>query len=786
MNVQCLSCSSRYSVPDEKVQGRKVRIRCKRCSEPILIDGTHLGKARAGSTHPPSGRPEAAYIPAEVPRHKATSKKRTMVGMPSAMGNVLTQQGASLPRPGSTRPREAVSARIPQKTLLGGLGPAPQATLPAARSRRETMLGGTDAPEEPAAFEEPWTVAVTEDDQRELGTDQVVALYAAGAIDEGTYVWRDGMDDWCSPFEAPELRRALNAARIAPREPMDSDEGEGFDEDDETVVSSSPLAGRVNEAQNPGIWHEPGRIGDDGPSFEDVTVSMNERETEGLLKKARRADLGDDMPTRRADFTGRENPFGNAGTRNPAPLPAPRVEAFEFDDEEVTRAIATTHARAPLNETAPRSAPAPAFELSQRKSSSPPGPMAPTPYGSPGLPPADRAAAAPSLAPAPEPSGGVHSGRAAASASPGERAQTSVAFSLHALTRKNAGPSRPPPPRPNADLFSNRPNVHPPRNLPSGPVYATPSVEPLPAPHPSPALAPEIAPSPATVPTPFLLDDEIPEFRKKRFRWPLLAVLVLIGAIVVAFLSKQPPALWAKVYELSGGQFPSWPELAARDPVATPAETPKDSVAPAAAAKTDSSPAPPQTADAPEPSDSAAESATSPKPDQPATPPVATRAKSTQVKRAQQPNKEAASAPEDEEEDEQDDAADGSVDSPAKPALEEPEQTPEKSEPSEDGEDSDDSDDGKVALPEFDRSAAAEALGAAAASASTCRSVDGPTGRGRATVTFANSGRTTNANVSGAFAGTSVGECIVRLFRQAHVPAFSGPPVKVAKSFSVE
>ncbi|HEY6724658.1 MAG TPA: hypothetical protein VI197_11530, partial [Polyangiaceae bacterium] len=89
-------------------------------------------------------------------------------------------------------------------------------------------------------------------------------------------------------------------------------------------------------------------------------------------------------------------------------------------------------------------------------------------------------------------------------------------------------------------------------------------------------------------------------------------------------------------------------------------------------------------------------------------------------------------------------------------------------------------------LPEFDRSAAAEALGQAAASAATCKAADGPTGRGRATVTFANSGRATNANVTGAFAGTTVGGCVAELFRQARVPAFSGPPVKVAKSFTVE
>jgi hypothetical protein len=41
-------------------------------------------------------------------------------------------------------------------------------------------------------------------------------------------------------------------------------------------------------------------------------------------------------------------------------------------------------------------------------------------------------------------------------------------------------------------------------------------------------------------------------------------------------------------------------------------------------------------------------------------------------------------------------------------------------------------------------------------------------------------------NVGGAFAGTDVGGCVARLFRAAKVPPFSGDPVTVSKSFSIE
>ncbi len=86
----------------------------------------------------------------------------------------------------------------------------------------------------------------------------------------------------------------------------------------------------------------------------------------------------------------------------------------------------------------------------------------------------------------------------------------------------------------------------------------------------------------------------------------------------------------------------------------------------------------------------------------------------------------------------------------------------------------------------FSVSAAQVALTQAAANASSCAKSGGPTGTGKATVTFASSGRVTTANVSTPpFAGTSVGGCVAGVFRRARIPAFSGNPVTVSKSFRI-
>ncbi|MEI9949708.1 MAG: zinc-ribbon domain-containing protein [Pseudomonadota bacterium] len=86
----------------------------------------------------------------------------------------------------------------------------------------------------------------------------------------------------------------------------------------------------------------------------------------------------------------------------------------------------------------------------------------------------------------------------------------------------------------------------------------------------------------------------------------------------------------------------------------------------------------------------------------------------------------------------------------------------------------------------FSKASAISALTAAASSAGSCKKPGGPTGPGKATVTFAPSGRVTTATVAGgSYAGTGVGGCVASVFRRAHVPPFSGSSVTVSKSFQI-
>ena len=93
---------------------------------------------------------------------------------------------------------------------------------------------------------------------------------------------------------------------------------------------------------------------------------------------------------------------------------------------------------------------------------------------------------------------------------------------------------------------------------------------------------------------------------------------------------------------------------------------------------------------------------------------------------------------------------------------------------------------GPSTAPPFSKASAISALGSAASQAGGCKKAGGPTGTGKVQVTFAPSGRVTSATVMGSpFAGTAVGGCVAGAFRRAKVPAFSGNPVTVSKSFAI-
>ncbi len=110
MKVSCQSCSAKYTIADEKVSGRIVKIRCKKCGATIVVNGNDM---------------------------KA------------------------------------------------------------------------DAAADAAAEAEVWTLSVDDTDQRTMTVTDVQAAYKSGVINDETFCWKEGMDDWRPLREIEALAGAV-------------------------------------------------------------------------------------------------------------------------------------------------------------------------------------------------------------------------------------------------------------------------------------------------------------------------------------------------------------------------------------------------------------------------------------------------------------------------------------------------------------------------------------------------------------------------------------------------
>ncbi|HWZ87667.1 MAG TPA: zinc-ribbon domain-containing protein [Polyangiaceae bacterium] len=600
MNVTCTGCPAKYSVPDDKVRGKKVRITCKHCGTNIVVDGSALGASQS----------------------------------------VLPQLESEGSAPAA-----------------GSAGAAPAAVAAAAPAVKAAE------PEPPAApvTETTWLVGFVDEHQEQHTTSAVVDLYAAGKIDDEALVWKDGMADWLSPFDVPEIAAALKQRGVARRAPsfaLSSD-------DEPTVVGRSP--------------------------FEDQTVVSS-------------------APSEAAKSAPAKSPVAPAVVASPRP--APEIKPAAVARQSTPEIKPAAAARQSTPEIKPAAAPkAVAARRTEKRAEV-------DLFGGVANAGSETDAALDFGAPE-EP----------AHKMTGARNESSVLFSLDALTKPDTktgqkkAQEKEQEKRATAELFGDSaPDSL--MNVGGGSFAAL--------------TAPDFTKPVAAAPEPVRPSDpvEVPNDRpskKKGGAGVMIAAIVGIAAaagLAFVFMSKKPasdkPADSSTADTKSGA--PSTPVATATE-TAAPSAAPEAASAPAAGTST---PTPPNAA-----------STGSPAASKPTTPAPTTAAPGTP----------------------------GTVNKPAEKPAEatKPEPAP-----------------APAAGADFDKSAAIAALSAAAASAASCKKPDGPTGGGKASVTFAPSGRATNSTVTGAFAGTEVGGCVARIFRSAKIPPFAGDPVTVSKSFSIE
>jgi len=187
MLVTCSACSAKFQLPDDKIAGRRARMKCKTCGAPIAIDGTSLRPhASTGGPPPPPSRRPSAQAKAETltftdqtvalgaeeaqalswqsrqleaPAPADLEDRITPVSNPRAAAllddgyvdeamSALEQKVFSVPAPKPTPASKPAPAAKPAKAPLPAPGPLPAARAPSAPTQ---PMGAAKAAAAPAA-----------------------------------------------------------------------------------------------------------------------------------------------------------------------------------------------------------------------------------------------------------------------------------------------------------------------------------------------------------------------------------------------------------------------------------------------------------------------------------------------------------------------------------------------------------------------------------------------------------------------------------------------------------
>jgi predicted Zn finger-like uncharacterized protein len=215
MKFVCDRCQTRYSIADEKVRQKILRIRCKTCGNVIVVGDEHVlaagGRAGREGTAAPDRQ---AAVPAKSPASSApklapsSAPKLAPSSAPKlAPSSAPKAAPSSAPKAAPSSVPKAAPSSAPKAGPLvgvkaGSAGPPPP---PPPRS-------AVDAPD-PLGGRVEWYVAIA--GVRSGPFSRVEAARRILAADPGksAHVWKDGMPGWKASEEVSVIARELSLLR---------------------------------------------------------------------------------------------------------------------------------------------------------------------------------------------------------------------------------------------------------------------------------------------------------------------------------------------------------------------------------------------------------------------------------------------------------------------------------------------------------------------------------------------------------------------------------------------
>lgn len=229
MKFLCDRCKTRYSITDEKVRGKVLKIRCKTCSAVITVreGGAAVTEGGVSGRTPP---PETVQPPLGGAGLAPATPKAP--ALEAAFGRAMAQPA---PRAASPRPGAKPLFNDDEATRLSD---PPKLDVSDQKSK---------APPLPADNGVEWFVSIDGDQEGPFTLVEAQRRVAKRKGDEELHAWQEGFDDWLPVEDIPALAKFLPKAAppVPVKPPLPSAAmrgGNGSSNGNGAAVAASSLA----------------------------------------------------------------------------------------------------------------------------------------------------------------------------------------------------------------------------------------------------------------------------------------------------------------------------------------------------------------------------------------------------------------------------------------------------------------------------------------------------------------------------------------------------------------
>jgi len=210
MRFLCEQCKAKYQIADEKVAGKTVRMKCRKCGHLIEV------KAEVTETSVSTKAPQP-----DAPEENDATRVGVDINAMMKLSSGATTKPASPAAPGAPRPAPAA----PRPALATSLASAKPRT-PSRPPQQSSALAGafqkSVAKDDERAMVEistssEWYVAINGVPVGPVRISELRRKASVGAVNEESLVWQEGMEEWRPLRTIPELVAILHEGLSAER-----------------------------------------------------------------------------------------------------------------------------------------------------------------------------------------------------------------------------------------------------------------------------------------------------------------------------------------------------------------------------------------------------------------------------------------------------------------------------------------------------------------------------------------------------------------------------------------